>query len=349
MEAKLLSTDPTTLAVLTLFALLAFTSGFQQKAMDKLLNFDRLVLSSAVGPESLAFDHLGGGPYTGVSDGRIVKWQGQGLGWADFAVHSKYRERVCHGSNDSMLESICGRPLGLQFYKATGDLYVADAYFGLLVVAPNGGVATQLATGADGQPFNLANGLDVDQETGVVYFTDSSTRFRRRDYILAVIMGDATGRLMNYDPKAKKVTVLIRGLAFPNGLAISNDTTFLLIAETGTCRVLKYWLQGPRNGTFEVFAELPGYPDNIKRNPGGEFWVALNQDKVQLNGQTASDFGKTGEPSEHHPVALRLSQEGKVLEVLERRAATSVSEVEERNGTMWLGSVDMPYVGVYTL
>ncbi|KAG1327509.1 Calcium-dependent phosphotriesterase superfamily protein isoform 2 [Cocos nucifera] len=251
MEAKRLTTNPITPAGFTLLALLVFTSGFQQQAIDKLHNFERLVLNSVVGPESLAFDHLGGGPYTGVSDGRILKWQGQGLGWADFAVNSKHR-----------------------------------------------------------------------------------------DYLLAVITGDATGRLMKYDPETKKVTVLIRGLAFPNGLAISNDNTFLLIAETSTCRVLKYWLQGPRTGTIKVFAELPGYPDNIKRNPRGEFWVALNQNKLQLNGQTAP---------EQHPVALRLSQEGKVLEVLVGGAMTSISEVEENDGTIWFGSVDMPYVGVYKL
>ena len=35
----------------------------------------------------------------------------------------------------------CGRPLGLKFNEATCDLYIADAYFGLLVVGHNGGVA----------------------------------------------------------------------------------------------------------------------------------------------------------------------------------------------------------------
>ena len=30
----------------------------------------------AIGPESFAFDSLGEGPYTGLSDGRIIKWQG---------------------------------------------------------------------------------------------------------------------------------------------------------------------------------------------------------------------------------------------------------------------------------
>jgi len=42
--------------------------------------------AGATGPESLAFDPDGEGPYTGVSDGRILKWQGEELGWLEYAV-----------------------------------------------------------------------------------------------------------------------------------------------------------------------------------------------------------------------------------------------------------------------
>jgi hypothetical protein len=43
---------------------------------------------------------------------------------------------VCGGPKASLLEylpneHVCGRPLGLRFDKRTGDLYIADAYFGL--------------------------------------------------------------------------------------------------------------------------------------------------------------------------------------------------------------------------
>lgn len=38
------------------------------------------------GPESLEFDALGRGPYTGLADGRIVRWMGEGVGWETFAV-----------------------------------------------------------------------------------------------------------------------------------------------------------------------------------------------------------------------------------------------------------------------
>lgn len=77
-------------------------------------------------------------------------------------------------------EHICGRPLGLCFNKTNGDLYIADAYFGLLKVGPEGGLATAVATQSEGIPFRFCNSLDIDQSTGIIYFTDSSSQFQRR-------------------------------------------------------------------------------------------------------------------------------------------------------------------------
>uniref|UniRef100_A0A0E0PG39 Strictosidine synthase conserved region domain-containing protein n=1 Tax=Oryza rufipogon TaxID=4529 RepID=A0A0E0PG39_ORYRU len=100
-------------------------------------------------------------------------------------------------------ESVCGRPLGLQFHHASGDLYVADAYLGLLRVPARGGLAKVVTTEAidilhytiahnkskhtqalrhhTKEPFLFfLNGFDVDQRTGDVYLTDSSSTYRRR-------------------------------------------------------------------------------------------------------------------------------------------------------------------------
>lgn len=41
---------------------------------------------AASGPESLAFDRAGGGPYTGVADGRVLKWSPERRRWSPFAV-----------------------------------------------------------------------------------------------------------------------------------------------------------------------------------------------------------------------------------------------------------------------
>lgn len=72
--------------------------------------------------------------------------------------------------------------MGLRFNNRTGDLYIADAYKGLLVVGPNGGLATKISTQSHKDPFYFANGLDIDQGNGVVYFTESSLNYQRRYY-----------------------------------------------------------------------------------------------------------------------------------------------------------------------
>ncbi|PIN07304.1 Strictosidine synthase [Handroanthus impetiginosus] len=46
-------------------------------------------LNQVQGPESVAFDPMGRGPYTGVADGRILFWDGQN--WSDFAYTSANR------------------------------------------------------------------------------------------------------------------------------------------------------------------------------------------------------------------------------------------------------------------
>ncbi|XP_050374805.1 protein STRICTOSIDINE SYNTHASE-LIKE 10-like [Argentina anserina] len=296
-----------------------------------------------VGPESIAFDCRGEGPYVGVSDGRILKWEEHLKSWTEFAYTSPNRKKnICDASTDKFKEPICGRPLGLKFNPTTCELYIADAYFGLLKTGPNGGPPHQLAISAGGVPFHFLNALDVDNESGMVYFTDTSLIFQRSVWILSIISADRTGRLMQYDPSTKKVTVLLKGLAFPNGVVLSKDKSFLLLTETGTLKILRVWLRGPKANTVELFAQLVGFPDNIKRNNNGEFWVAIN------NGGGGGGLIPTllGDP-----VGAKFDEEGNVLEVLdgEDSAAAllkSVSEVEEHNGKLWMGSVQNSYVGV---
>jgi len=86
--------------------------------------------------------------------------------------------------------------LGLRFDKKTGDLYIADAYFGLMKVGPQGGFATSLATEAEGVPFRFTNDVDVDTE-GNVYFTDSSTKYQRRLLVIFFLVNTAPFEIIN--------------------------------------------------------------------------------------------------------------------------------------------------------
>ncbi|XP_074267391.1 protein STRICTOSIDINE SYNTHASE-LIKE 10-like [Silene latifolia] len=132
------------------------------------------------GPEAIAFDCEGHGPYVGISDGRILKWQGPHIGWTTFAVTAPNRSDSCNGVvNNASMEKDCGRPLGLRFNMGTCELYIADSSFGLMKVGFEGGVASSLATIAEGIPFVFLNGLDVDFVNQAVYFTETSTNYHR--------------------------------------------------------------------------------------------------------------------------------------------------------------------------
>ncbi|KAG0632124.1 hypothetical protein M758_1G305800 [Ceratodon purpureus] len=322
------------------------------------------------GPESLTFDAQGRGPYTGVSDGRVLRYDGPELGWSTFAYTSTNRSEACAPKSppgpNLPLEPVCGRPLGLRFHKPTGDLWIADAYLGVMKVGPEGGQAEVVLDEIDGVRMKFTNDLDFDDE-GNLYFTDSSKRWNRNQFILSLMEGEGTGRFIKYNLATKQTTVLLDGFRFPNGVAISKDFTFVVFTECRMGRMWRYWLKGPKAGTHELFADLPGWPDNVRRNEAGDFWVAIHCLRVKsaeilssmpwlrtllvrLPVPVKAVYGLlAGKPK---GMILRYGPSGELKEVLEDQTGAvvkMVSEVEEHDGKLYLGSVLLPHVAVYTL
>ncbi|KAL9171533.1 hypothetical protein ABFS82_04G215200 [Erythranthe guttata] len=326
-------------------------------------------LNQIQGPESMAFDPNGRGPYTGVADGRILFWDGQK--WTDFAYTSANRSGLCDPKPSPMSylknEHICGRPLGLRFDKTNGDLYIADAYLGLMKVGPEGGLATSLSTEADGVPLGFTNDLDIDVD-GNVYFTDSSIKYQRRNFLQLVFSGDDSGRLLKYDPSKKETTVLIRNLQFPNGVSLSKDGSFFVFCEGSLGRLSKYWLKGEKAGSTEVMAVLSGHPDNVRTNKDGDFWVAIHCRRYMYS-HFLGLYPKIRQVwlklpisarlhymmqigGRLHAVVVKYNAEGELLKILEDssgKVVKAVSEVEEKDGRLWIGSVLMPFLAVYQL
>ena len=56
------------------------------------------------------------------------------------------------------------------------------------------------------------------------------------------------GGLYKYNPKTNKISTLIDGTYFGNGVVLSKNEDFLLLTETSKYRVLKYWLKGDKKG-----------------------------------------------------------------------------------------------------
>jgi sugar lactone lactonase YvrE len=151
-----------------------------------------------------------------------------------------------------------------------------------------------------------------------------------------IMNADATGRLLKYDAGTKLVTVLKADLPYPNGVALSRDGTQVVVAHTVPCQAFRYWLKGSKAGQYELFADLPGYPDNVRRDGQGGFWVALNQERERLNATAPVK----------HLVGVRLDGDGVEVEELTAARGVTLSEVAKWNGKLWLGSVELDYIGV---
>lgn len=171
---------------------------------------------------------------------------------------------------------------------------------------------------------------------------------------------------MKYDPKDKQVTVLLKNLSVPNGVALSENGHYILVADSTNCKIMRYWLETSKAGTFEVFAQLPGFPDNIKRSPRGGFWVAIYSRRERIlewmlsypwigNSLLKLPFNITKAYAylakwRASGMAVRLSEQGEVLEIFEEKSGIrwrSISEVKEKDGNLWIGSINMPFVGMY--
>lgn len=217
------------------------------------------------GPEDVIADPRGR-ILTGVADGRILRLDGfTGPG---------ARPRV------ETLAETGGRPLGLELLP-DGDLLVCDAERGLLRADLTTGTVRVLADEVAGERLCFASNA-VAAPDGSVYLTVSTRHYPLDHWIGDIVEDTRTGRLLRLAPGGTTPEVLLDGLRFANGLALSADGTFLVLAETSAYRLTRYWLTGPRAGRSEPFAEdLPGMPDNLWRSgPDGPILVALAGPRV---------------------------------------------------------------------
>ena len=195
--------------------------------------------------------------------------------------------RIDRRGRVSEFASTGGRPLGIET-DADGSLVVANAHVGLQRIHRDGSVVTLLNSVA-GQPLGYADDLAIASD-GTVYFAEASTKFRAADSggtyegsLLDIMEHGGHGLIIEFQPQTSTARVILDGLNFANGVAISEDQRYLLIAETGSYRILKHWLQGPMAGDTEVLIDnLPGFPDNINNGLAGKFWVGLVAPRNEL-------------------------------------------------------------------
>jgi sugar lactone lactonase YvrE len=309
----------------------------QYEKNTRLSPVQRLALGDGHKPEDVALDAQGK-IYAGFEDGRIIVLQPD-------------------GSQPQVFANTGGRPLGLIFDRS-GNLIVADAVKGLLSVNKAGEIKL-LAAEADGEKFGCLNDLDVGAD-GTIYFTEASHKFPMDQHVNDLLEHQPNGRLLALDPQTQKPRTLLRDLYFANGVAVSPDQTYVLVAETGEYRIRRFWLKDSKADVF--IDNLPGFPDGISSNGKDKFWLALVTPRQALVDRMLPypfvrkmvvrmpKFLQPG--AQRYSFVLGLDSQGRVVDNLQNDSTdcyAQIANVVERNGTLYFGSIGEDTVGRFSL
>lgn len=317
------------------------------KLNEKLTQASKIDLNGWLGPEDIVFDSLGN-LYCGVhnknfSDGRILKIDSDG----------NIEEFYNSGSWVA----------GLHFDK-NKNLIALSHKQGLISISPTKKITVLADRDENGNRFYIPNGLDIASD-GKIYFTNTSeispyTIKYGRKLILEL---KPRGALYCFDPATNKISTLINGTYFGNGVVLSKNEDYLLFVETTKYRVLKYWLKVKNIGQTETFIDnLQGFPNGISIREDGTYWLGFTTKRNEALDKIHPKIGMKkfvyGLPNFLQPKAekfgmvFNLSSDGQIIEALFDSTGKLLPEagaVKENNGFLYIGGDIIPYLGKYKL
>jgi sugar lactone lactonase YvrE len=282
-----------------------------------------------------------GAVFTGTEDGNIFRVSHDG----------RRIDRVAHTG---------GRPLGLEI-GPDGRLLVCDAHRGVLRIDTATGAVEPVTDSVAGRKMVFCNNAAVATD-GTIWFSDSSTEFGIDKWKDDFVQDTRTGRLLRLTGDGA-VEVVLSGLAFANGVALSAAEDYVAVAETAARTVVRRWLTGERAGQRDYLVrDLPGYPDNIARGSDGLIWVTiasptdpvverLHRAPLWLRRQVTRIPDRL-QPKPKRTVHVQAYADDGTL-VHDCSVDTDdfhmVTGVREHDGRVWLGSLHEPALAVLEL
>lgn len=308
-------------------------------------SIEKIDLGGWYGPEDILFDSLGN-LYCGVhkgkddfSDGKILK------------IDSMGKIEIFYDAGSWVS--------GLSF-DDKGNLIALSHKQGLVSISPEKKVTELANQDIKQRRFLISNGLVISNNQSV-YFTNTSyeSPYTIKSGRKLILEMKPSGGLYKYDPLSKNIETLIDGLYFGNGVAVSKDQTFLLVVETAKYRILRYWLNGDKAGSYEIFLEnLPGFPNGISLCDNGSFWLGFttkrNDALDNIHSKPAMKKIVYSLPSALQPkqdkfgMVMNISEKGLILKTLFDTLGVKLPEagaVKEKNGYLYIGGDNLPYIG----
>lgn len=226
--------------------------------------------------------------YTTLADGRMVEIDLDTHNVTEIIVTGNPK-RLAPSWNcgEYYTEVVCGRPTGIAFDQDAIRLYVLDSYEGVFLVDRIDKKKELLADEVTkNDKFSYVSDIVVSKITGKVYFTETSTKHKRRDHSRPVFEAASTGRLLQFDPEDGSIEVLQKKLVSPTGITLVEDPTgsfdeFVLIAETPRSRVKQYNLENKKRTKAAMardpfVSSLPVLPRSLQFIDN-HLWVLGNQ------------------------------------------------------------------------
>ncbi|MEQ1829458.1 MAG: SMP-30/gluconolactonase/LRE family protein, partial [Pirellula sp.] len=197
-----------------------------------------------------------------------VVFDGQGRGYIS------WKETVTRFELDGRNQEFAktGAPNGHKIL-ADGTHLICDASQHAVVrLTADGKPLEPASKECDGKPLRGPNDLTLDPSGGF-YFTDPGESSYEKPI-----------GTVHYVDTAGKTHLVASGLAFPNGIVLTEDGKRLLVGESQLNRVLEYPVLSPGNvGSMRVFADLPKHasgkrddnqPDGMCLDVMGNLYVA---------------------------------------------------------------------------
>ncbi|KAH9804664.1 Str synth domain-containing protein [Citrus sinensis] len=258
-------------------------------------------------------------------------------------------------------------------YTTTGDGWIKrmhpngtweDWQQGLLKVSEEG--VTVLVSQFNGSQlrykFWFANDV-IEASDGSLYFTVSSTKFTPAEYYLDLVSGEPHGVLLKYDPSTNQTSLVLDGLYFANGVALSEDERFLVVCESWKFRCVKHFLKVSGRTDREIFIDnLPGGPDNVNLARDGSFWISII--KMDPKGiQALQSCKESTQLLEAYPELIQLlipmgkqaaaavvnvKADGRLNREISDPNATDISFVTSAQGhdnNLYLASINSDFIG----